>query len=160
MTRQQKLIVYSSVALLGSSYFAYRSIRKRQVYDEMIILIDSSGGGQANIDRNISALSGSLHTNILASNPDKNIIMLSQEKVKQKAEEMEEAIDGLGTDESKITSILSYVKDKFALSQIASWYRTKYNETLEDALKGDLSTSDFRKLVTSKMSKLPTVRFA
>ena len=160
MTRQKKLIVYSSVAIISSSYLAYRSIRKGQIYDEMIVLINSSGGGEANIQRNISALSGRLHTEILASNPDKNIIMLSQEKVKQKAEELEEAIDGIGTNKSEISAVISYVKDKFALSQIASYYRAKYNETLEDALRGDLNANDYRELITNKLSKLPTVRFS
>ena len=67
---------------------------------------------------------------------------------------MDSAIEGAGTDEEKIASVITMFNDKYALSQVASFYRAKYNETLYDALKGDLNNRDFEYYVTEKHGKI------
>ena len=158
MTRQQKIIVYASVSALSIGYLSYKAIRRNQIYNELIGVIEKTGG-QYNKSKNESALKGTLHPIIESQNYDRGIIILQPLEVKNRAEALFSAIDGAGTDEEKIASVITMFNDKYALSQVASFYRAKYNETLYDALKGDLNNRDYEYYVTENMAKLPEVRF-
>ena len=57
MTRQQKIIVYASVSALSIGYLSYKAIRRNQIYNELIGVIEKTGGG-FNKSKNESALKG------------------------------------------------------------------------------------------------------
>ena len=44
MTRQQKIIVYASVSALSIGYLSYKAIRRNQIYNELIGVIEKTGG--------------------------------------------------------------------------------------------------------------------
>jgi len=100
MTRQQKIIVYASVSALSIGYLSYKAIRRNQIYNELIGVIEKTGGG-FNKSKNESALKGTLHPAIESQNFDRGIIILQPNEVKNRAEALFSAIDGAGTDEEK-----------------------------------------------------------
>ena len=81
MTRQQKIIVYASVAIISIGYLSYKAIRRNQIYNELIGVIEKTGGGY-NSSKNESALKGTLHPAIESQNSDKGIIILQPDEVK------------------------------------------------------------------------------
>jgi hypothetical protein len=159
MTRQNKIILYSGLAFTGALYFTFRSLKRTQSFDDLLILINRSGGS-ASINKNKTALLGQYHTDVKQSNPNKGFIMLSNAKVKQIAKKLEDALSGGGTDESLLSSALSSLKDKVAVSQVAYYYKNAYGSTLFDDLKDDLSDSEYRAIVTQRLISIPDVRWA
>ena len=103
---------------------------------------------------------GQYHTDVKQSNPNKGFVMLSDSRVKQVAEKLEDALSGGGTDESLLSSALSSLKDKVAVSQVAYYYKNAYGSTLFDDLKDDLSDSEYRAIVTQRLISIPDVRWA
>jgi len=160
MTKQQKIIILSGLAITSVAYFIYSKVRKGQILDELIFLINNTGSGGGNTNKNNNALKGLLVQQIRQNNPNKNFIMLSQNKVKQYAEDLKSAVQGAGTNENEISGVFSKLNDKVAVSQVASYFSGLYGETLYDRLKEDLSDDDFKIYVTDYLNKMPEVRFS
>ena len=79
-----------------------------------------------------------------------------QDVVSAKAEILDDAIDGGGTDEDKIISVFTFFKSKTGVAQLVSYYNSKYSRDLKEDLKGDLSDSYLSQL-GSIVSKKPDV---
>ena len=160
MTKQQKIIILSGLAITSVAYLIYSKVKRGQVYDELLFLINNTGSGGGNTNKNTNALKGILVQQIRQNNPNKNFIMLSQNKVKQYAEDLMSATRGAGTNENEISGVFSKLNDKVAVSQVASYFSGLYGVTLYDKLKDELNDDDFRIYVTDYLNKMPEVRFS
>ena len=160
MTKQQKIIILSGLAITSVAYLIYSKVKRGQVYDELLFLINNTGSGGGNTNKNTNALKGILVQQIRQNNPNKNFIMLSQNKVKQYAEDLMSATRGAGTNENEISGVFSKLNDKVAVSQVASYFSGLYRVTLYDKLKDELNDDDFRIYVTDYLNKMPEVRFS
>ena len=158
MTRQNKIIIYSGLAFTGALYFSFRSLKRTQSFDDLLIIINKRGG-TASTNKIKTALLGQYHTDVKQSNPNKGFVMLSDSKVREVAEKLEDALVGAGTNESLASSALSSLKDKVAVSQVGYYYKNAYGSTLFDDLKDDLSDSDYRAIVTQRLISIPDVRW-
>ena len=159
MTRQQKILVYSFLSLTGVSYFVYRGIRRKQSFNELMAIISKSSGGTSSKTKLRDALEGKLEEKISIQNPNKNYFRLSDGLVQSYSSELNDAMSGWGTNENKIESVLSSLKDKIQVSQIASYYKSVYNKTLYTHLLSELSTTDFNNIVVQQITKIPDVRW-
>jgi len=157
MEKQQKIIILSGITVFSLSYLIYKKVRRNQVFDEMIYIISNKGGRNSN--KNANALKGLLEQQITQSNPNRNFIKLNQNKVKGYAENLNDALAGLMTDEEAISGVFSRLPDKIAVSQVARYYSGLYGRTLYDDLKDDLNDDDYRTYVTDYLNKLVEVRF-
>ena len=151
MTRQQKIYLFGSIAFVGGTYLIYRSIKRQQVYN---LMIDKIAGGSVTVNNQkaVSVLTGQHHKNISSS---KSFAMLSESKIREVAERIEDAVKGLGTNESKLRSEFQALRDKVAISQVASYYQGKYGRSLLDRLEGEGELQSTLIMIKSK----PDVRW-
>jgi len=151
MTRQNKIYLFGSIAFIGGTYLVYRSIKRKQVYE---LMIDRIAGGSVNEnnDKAISVLTGQHHQNINSSKP---FVQLGESRIREVADAIEEASKGLGTDEDSLFAEFQSLRDKVAISQVASYYKGKYGSSLLDRVKGENELSSVISIINSK----PDVRW-
>ena len=102
---------------------------------------------------------GIFHKNIDVKNYNKEHIVLSSTKVKEYSDTLSKAILGSGTDESKISSVISRINDKVGISQVASYFNAKNNLTLKEALNNDLNDRDYINIIVKPINKKIDVRW-
>ena len=151
MTKQNKIYLFSSLVFVGGTYLVYRSLKRKQVYN---LLIDRIAGGSVTISNKtaVAVLTGQHHQNINSSKP---FAQLTEAKKRQFADAIFEAVDGGGTDESALKAEFQSMRDKVAISQVASYYKAKHNETLLDRLEGEGELNTIISIINSK----PDVRW-
>ena len=159
MTRQQKIIILSGISLTGIMYLVYNKIKKGQLFDELLFIISNTGSGTGNSNKNTNALKGNLIREIERNNPNRNFIMLEKFRVAEYSKLLHEAMKGWGTEEEEISAVFSKLNDKVAVSQVASYYTSLYNESLYARLKDELNDDDFKVAVSDYLNKMPEVRF-
>lgn len=151
MTRNQKLIwIFGSISFVGLSYLGYRAIKRNQVYKLLINKIGQSSLTDNN--RAVEVLNGIHHTKINSSRP---FVMLNEADKRKVAEQIREAVQGLGTDEDDLKSALQGLKDNVAISQVASYYKGKYSESLYTRIDNEGELQEALLIVNSK----PDVRW-
>lgn len=151
MTRQQKIWLFGSISFVGGSYLIYRSLKRKQVYNLMIDKIASNSVTQNNT-KAMAVLTGQHHLNINSSKP---FVMLGEAKIRQIADAIEDASKGLGTNEKKLRSEFESLRDKVAISQVASYYKGKYGRTLKDRMQGEGELQEVIMIINAK----PDVRW-
>jgi hypothetical protein len=157
MTKQQKLILFGGLALTSATYLAYNTIRRNQIFTELTALINK---GSARSNKRVEeVLSGTFHKDVKSMNPDKEFILLGNDSVKDFAVSINEALKGWGTDESALNRIIKSIRDKVAFSQVASFYNIKFNQSLVDELKSELSQEDYLKFVVIPINLKKDVRW-
>lgn len=154
MTRQNKILLFGTTAFLGSTYFAYRGIKRKQIYDILITKLKESSVNIDNTKVN-SVLNGVFHTSLGTA---KAFITLSESKVREMAQKVDEAIKGIFTNEEGVYSAIDELKDKVEISQVASYYKAKYGKSLLAQSKEKLSTAELNKVYGIINSK-PDVRW-
>jgi hypothetical protein len=147
-------MLFGTTAFFGSTYFIYRGIKRKQIYDILIAKIQS---GSVNIDNTKvnSVLNGTFHTTVDSSKP---FIMLGESKIRELAQNIDNTIKGVFTDEEGVYASVDETKDKVALSQVASYYKAKYGKSLLAQAKDKLSTTELNRLYGIINSK-PDVRW-
>ena len=83
---------------------------------------------------------------------------MREELAQSRAKELFEAIDGWGTDEDAVKEIFNNVKGQDLLD-VAAEYEAKYNESLEDAIRGDFSGKEEDNLLDKLEDAEDEVRF-
>ena len=150
MTRKNKIILYGGVSLLTISYIVYNRWSKSIFYDEILKRI---GGNSVKFNElkvwNPSFL-------ISTKNQNKPYIELQQSAIKEKAEELDNAMSGAGTDEDKIISVFNSIKSKVEVAQVNSFYNAKYKSVLKNDLQSELNKKWLNK-VTQLISLKPDV---
>jgi hypothetical protein len=150
MTRKNKIILYGGVSLLTISYIVYNRWSKSIFYDEILKRI---GGNSVKFNElkvwNPSFL-------ISTKTQNKPYIELQQSAIKEKAEELDNAMSGAGTDEDKIISVFNSIKSKVEVAQVNSFYNAKYKSVLKNDLQSELNKKWLNK-VTQLISLKPDV---
>ena len=72
--------------------------------------------------------------------------ILDDKKLIDYAKRIYNAVDGLGTDENAIMGVMGEIDSLLDISGLARHYDNQYNESLKDALEGDLSSSEMNSL--------------
>ena len=132
MTRKNKIILYGGVSLLTISYIIYNKWSKSIFYDEVLKRI---GGGTINFD-DLKVWDSSFLDEVKASG--RPFAEYKQNVLSKKAEILEDAIIGGGTDEDSIISVFRFFKSKTGVAQLVSFYNAKYSRDLKEDLMGDL----------------------
>lgn len=132
MTRKNKIILYRGVSLLTISYIIYNKWSKSIFYDEVLKRI---GGGTINFD-DLKVWDSSFLDEVKASG--RPFAEYKQNVLSKKAEILEDAIIGGGTDEDSIISVFRFFKSKTGVAQLVSFYNAKYSRDLKEDLMGDL----------------------
>lgn len=148
MTRANKLTIAGALVVGGSIYMIYRSIKKNTIYDELYAKIKSSG--VADNQKLNSVLSGTYHTSL---NTTKPFAVLDETSKRRIAEQIYNATKGTGTDEESLNDAFNSLKDKVQISQVASYYKAKYNESLLSLLKSELNTTELNQVYSTINSK-------
>ena len=151
MTRQNKIYLLSSIAFVGGTFIVYRSLKRKQTYN---ILIDRIANSSVTIDNKKanSVLTGQHHLNINSSKP---FAQLTESKKREIADSIFDAVDGLGTDEDALKAEFQAMRDKVAISQVASYYQAKHNQSLLDRLIGENELEEIIVIINTK----PDVRW-
>lgn len=141
LSRENKLWIFGSLAVLTSSFFLYRHIKGNQYFK--FISEEISRQNLANTTNVIKdVLNGLYHKNL---NIGKPYIQLTQNVVALEADKINDAFSGLGADEDAFYAVLNRQKDKVAVSQIASFYQAKFNKPLLNEMNSELSSSEIQK---------------
>lgn len=150
MTRKNKIILYGGVSLLTISYIIYNRWSKSIFYDEILKRI----GGNSVKFNELKVWNPSFLISIKSQN--KPYIELQQSTIKEKAEELDDAMGGVGTDEEQIISVLNSINSKLEVAQVNSFYNTKYKSVLKNDLQSELSKRWLSK-ITQIISLKPDV---
>lgn len=150
MTRKNKIIFYGGISLLTVSYIIYNRWSKSIFYDEILKRI---GGNSINFNE-LKVWNPSFLISIKSQN--KPYIELQQSAVKEKAEELDDAMSGSGTDEEKIISVFNSINSKVEVAQVNSFYNAKYKSVLKNDLQSELSKKWLSK-ITQIISLKPDV---
>ena len=150
MTRKNKIILYGGVSLLTISYIIYNRWSKSIFYDEILKRI----GGNSVKFNELKVWNPSFLISIKSQN--KPYIELQQSTIKEKAEELDDAMGGVGTDEEQIISVLNSINSKLEVAQVNSFYNTKYKSVLKNDLQSELSKKWLSK-ITQIISLKPDV---
>lgn len=134
MNRKDKIILFSGIGFLTISYIIYNKWSKSILYEEILKRI---GGGSLSFE----------DADVFNANPFKEqfdsqtkpFVQLQQSAVKEYAEGFRDAIQGVGTSESKIISLFRELSSKYEVAQVISFYNAKYKRDLKEDLKGELS---------------------
>ena len=88
------------------------------------------------------------NTSFLLSTQSQNkpYVELQQTVVKEKAEELEDAMSGAGTDEEQIISVFNSLNSKIEVAQVNSFYNAKYKSVLKNDLQSELSKKWLNKI--------------
>ena len=114
------------------SYIIYNKWSKSIFYDEVLKRI---GGGTINFD-DLKVWDSSFLDEVKASG--RPFAEYKQNVLSKKAEILEDAIIGGGTDEDSIISVFRFFKSKTGVAQLVSFYNAKYSRDLKEDLMGDL----------------------
>jgi hypothetical protein len=133
MTRKNKIIFYGGISLLTISYIIYNRWSKSIFYDEILKRI---GGNSINFNE-LKVWSSKFLISVQSQN--KPYIELQQSVVKEKAEELNNAMSGAGTDEEKIVSVFNSLNSKIEVAQVNSFYNAKYKSVLKNELQSELN---------------------
>lgn len=150
MTRKNKIIFYGGISLLTVSYIIYNRWSKSIFYDEILKRI----GGNSVKFNELKVWNPSFLISIKSQN--KPYIELQQSAVKEKAEELDDAMSGSGTDEEKIISVFNSINSKVEVAQVNSFYNAKYKSVLKNDLQSELSKKWLSK-ITQIISLKPDV---
>lgn len=150
MTRKNKIILYGGVSLLTISYIIYNRWSKSIFYDEILKRI----GGNSVKFNELKVWNPSFLISIKSQN--KPYIELQQSAIKEKAEELDDAMGGVGTDEEQIISVLNSINSKLEVAQVNSFYNTKYKSILKNDLQSELNKRWLSK-ITQIISLKPDV---
>lgn len=150
MTRKNKIILYGGVSLLTISYIIYNRWSKSIFYDEILKRI----GGNSVKFNELKVWNPSFLISIKSQN--KPYIELQQSAIKEKAEELDDAMRGVGTDEEQIISVLNSINSKLEVAQVNSFYNTKYKSILKNDLQSELNKRWLSK-ITQIISLKPDV---
>lgn len=150
MTRKNKIIFYGGISLLTISYIIYNRWSKSIFYDEILKRI----GGNSVKFNELKVWNPSFLISIKSQN--KPYIELQQSAVKEKAEELDDAMSGSGTDEEKIISVFNSINSKVEVAQVNSFYNAKYKSVLKNDLQSELSKKWLSK-ITQIISLKPDV---
>jgi len=153
MTKKDKIILYSSSLGLVIAFLIYNNTKKNILYSEILKRI---GGGTIKFDE-LPVWTNSFLNKIKATG--KAYAIYKQDTIKQKAEQMYEALDGLGEDEDAIYTIFEYFNSKVGVNQLVTFYNAKYIKdgySLKKRLQDLLSSSELSK-VSVIISRKPNV---
>jgi hypothetical protein len=150
MTRKNKIIFYGGISLLTISYIIYNRWSKSIFYDEILKRI----GGNSVKFNELKVWNPSFLISIKSQN--KPYIELQQSAVKEKAEELDDAMSGSGTDEEQIISVFNSINSKVEVAQLNSFYNAKYKSVLKNDLQSELSKNWLSK-ITQIISLKPDV---
>jgi hypothetical protein len=150
MTRKNKIIFYGGISLLTISYIIYNRWSKSIFYDEILKRI----GGNSVKFNELKVWNPSFLISIKSQN--KPYIELQQSAVKEKAEELDDAMSGSGTDEEQIISVFNSINSKVEVAQVNSFYNAKYKSVLKNDLQSELSKKWLSK-ITQIISLKPDV---
>jgi hypothetical protein len=150
MTRKNKIIFYGGISLLTISYIIYNRWSKSIFYDEILKRI----GGNSVKFNELKVWNPSFLISIKSQN--KPYIELQQSAVKEKAEELDNAMSGSGTDEEQIISVFNSINSKVEVAQLNSFYNAKYKSVLKNDLQSELSKNWLSK-ITQIISLKPDV---
>jgi hypothetical protein len=150
MTRKNKIIFYGGISLLTISYIIYNRWSKSIFYDEILKRI----GGNSVKFNELKVWNPSFLISIKSQN--KPYIELQQSAVKEKAEELDDAMSGSGTDEEEIISVFNSINSKVEVAQVNSFYNAKYKSVLKNDLQSELSKKWLSK-ITQIISLKPDV---
>lgn len=114
MTRKNKIILYGGISLLTISYIIYNRWSKSIFYDEILKRI---GGNSINFNE-LKVWNPTFLISVQSQN--KPFIELQQSVVKEKAEELNDAMSGAGTDEEQIISVFNSINSKIEVAQVNS----------------------------------------
>lgn len=148
MTKNDKIILYGSVALLSVGYIIYNNSKKTLLYEDILKRI---GGGSVDFN-GLSVWDRTFLLKLDASK--KPYAKYTQDVISEKAKELNDAINyiyspiggSLSTDENAIYSIFDFFDSKVGINQLATFYSAKYNVSLRDVLMDELSESEQNKL--------------
>tara|TARA_Y100000114_G_C11762524_1_gene330725 strand:+ start:5124 stop:5585 length:462 start_codon:yes stop_codon:yes gene_type:complete len=146
MTKKDKIIVASIVGGLSIAYLIYRSVKKNSLYEEILDKIGVGSNFQDSSVWNPIFL-------IQIDNEGREVQKLNNSQLNRYVEILEEAIDGLGTDESAIRSVFEQIPSKYEVAQVNKYYGNKYNQSLKQALIGDLNNKEMSKINNIILSK-------
>lgn len=144
----------TGLSVLGGSYFAYRAIKRNQSYSLLLDKIGSQSVGISNKKAN-QVLTGNYHKSISSSKP---YAMINESTKRTVAIKLNKAMIGGGTREAEINSAISGLKDKVAISQVASYYQAKYNISLLAHLNKELREGELQDVIQIINTK-PDVRW-
>jgi len=133
MTRKNKIILYGGISLLTISYIIYNRWSKSIFYDEILKRI---GGNSINFNE-LKVWNPTFLISVQSQN--KPFIELQQSVVKEKAEELNDAMSGAGTDEEQIISVFNSINSKIEVAQVNSFYNAKYKSILKNDLQSELN---------------------
>lgn len=150
MTRKNKIIFYGGISLLTVSYIIYNRWSKSIFYDEILKRI----GGNSVKFNELKVWNPSFLISIKSQN--KPYIELQQSALKEKAEELDDAMSGSGTDEEQIISVFNSINSKVEVAQVNSFYNAKYKSVLKNDLQSELSKKWLSK-ITQIISLKPDV---
>lgn len=154
MTRQNKIYILSAISILGVSFYGYRAIKRNQIHALIIDKINSGSVKISNIKAN-KVLTGNFHKSISSN---KAFALLNESSKRATAIKLNDAMIGAGTREAEINSAISGLRDKVAISQVASYYQAKYNISLLAHLQKELREGELQDVVQIINSK-PDVRW-
>lgn len=158
MNRKSKIILFSGLGVTSVAFLIYQNIRRNQIFNELVGLINRNT--TQNNARTNKVLNGQFHKELISQNPNKAFIKLSDTATKGFATQFESAIKGWGTNENKLSDIVNALRDKVAFSQVASYYASKYNKSLQKALEDDLSNKDYLNEIVIPINQKIDVRWA
>lgn len=133
MTRKDKILLFGGLGVISLSYLIYNKWNKNILYGEIMKRI---GGGSIKFN-DLKVWNTSFLLNMKSIK--KPYIELQQSVVKQKAEELDDAMRGVGTDEEQIISVFNSINSKVELAQVNSFYNAKYKSILKNDLQSELS---------------------
>jgi len=140
MTKKDKILLFGSLGLISISYLIYNKWNKNILYQEMMKRI--GGGGIKFNDLKVWNASFLLST----QSQTKPYVELQQTIVKEKAEELDDAMSGAGTDEEQIISVFNSLNSKIEVAQVNSFYNAKYKSVLKNDLQSELSKKWLNKI--------------
>ena len=134
MNRKDKIILFSGIGFLTISYIIYNKWSKSILYEEILKRI---GGGSLSFED--ADVFNATPFKAQFDSQTKPYVQLQQSAVKEYAEGFRDAIQGVGTSESKIISLFRELSSKYEVAQVISFYNAKYKRDLKEDLKGELS---------------------
>lgn len=148
---KRKIILYSSLGVIGLTitYVIFRRRTNKKLMLKIHELLDERVNATGNIEDFSDVFKGDQYISKIDAkfkSTNHDFLKLKSEYVQKYAEELNKAMVGWGTDEDSIYNTFRNFRDKVAIAQVSEYYGKKYNKSLYDHLKEEMTNSELKKL--------------